>query len=110
MIKLPAYFDGYGSRKDGSFSVRFSTQELPAEYVSEFARNLNAFGWLVFAPSATEIEIPKEHIEDDSKSLSDRLRAVMYVYFQQNVKEGDFDVWRKQRMEKIINSYKDKLV
>lgn len=109
MIKLPAYFTGFRSKTDGSAGLTFATQELSAADFGELKNNQNAFGWLIFAPQATEIEIPKERIEDDSKSSSERLRGVMFVYWKQKVNEGDFDAWRKQQMEKVINHYKSKL-
>lgn len=109
MIKLPSYFSGFRSKADGSAGLSFNTQELTAEDFAEFKRMHGAFGWLVFSPQDTVPDLPKERIEDDSKSPSERLYAVMYVYWKQNVNEGDFDVWRKRHMEKIIEQYKSKL-
>lgn len=109
MIKLPAYFSGFRSKSDGSAGLSFNTQELTAEDFAELKNNHNAFGWLVFAPQGTELEMPKEKIEDDSKSSSERLYNVLYVYWKQFVNEGDFDAWRKQKMEVVINQFKNKL-
>lgn len=109
MIRLPAYFSGFRSKSDGSAGLSFNTQELTADDFKELKNNHNAFGWLVFAPQDTEIEVPTERIEDDSKSASERLRGVLYVYWKQKINEGDFDVWRKQQMERIINQFKGKL-
>lgn len=108
-IKLPAYFQGYSSKADGSAGIRFSTQELAPDDFSEFAKNLNAFGWLVFAPQDVEIEIPKEIIEDDRKSPSERLYSVLYVYWKQQNVDVPFDTWRIHYMEKLIESIKAKL-
>lgn len=109
MFKLPAYFTGFRSKTDGSAGLTFSTQELTADDFAELKNNHNAFGWLIFAPQQSDIEIPKERLEDDSKSSSERLRSVLFVYWKQYVNEGDFDAWRKLQMEKIINKYKEKL-
>lgn len=109
MIKLPAYFSGFRSKSDGSAGLSFNTQELSADDFAELKNNHNAFGWLLFAPQGIELEIPKEKLEDDSKSPSERLYSVLYVYWKQHVNEGDFDVWRKLKMEAIINQFKSKL-
>lgn len=109
MFKLPAYFQGYSSKTDGSAGIRFSTQELAPDDFSEFAKNLNAFGWLVFAPQDVEIEIPKEILEDDRKSPSERLYGVLFVYWKQQKIEETFDTWRLKYMEKLIDNIKSKL-
>lgn len=110
MIKLAAYFQGYASKVDGSASLRFTTQELAPDDFAEFAKNLNGLGWLLFVPQDTkEIEIPKERIEDDRKSPSERLYSVLYVYWKQQKVEEPFDVWRIKQMEKFITAIKAKL-
>jgi hypothetical protein len=109
MIKIPAYLVGDSSRADGSRSLRFATQEVTPETVAEFQRLNGAFGWLVFAPQQTEVEVPKEFIEDDRKSPSERLYAVLYVYWKQQKVDVPFDMWRLRYMEKLIEGIKSKL-
>ncbi len=110
MIKLPAYFTGFASKSDGSASLRFNTQEISAEEFAELKRHHSAFGWLLFSASETEVpEIPKETIEDTSKSASTRLRSVLFIYWKQKVNEGDFDTWYRQKMEMYIEAVKNKL-
>lgn len=48
MIRLPCYFTGFSSKADGSFGLRFATQELSVEDVMELKKDLNEFGMLVF--------------------------------------------------------------
>lgn len=109
MIKIPAYFTRYGSRTDGSFGLSFATQEVPPDTVMEFQRNLNSFGWLLFGANPDQLEVPKEMIEDDRKSPSERLYAVLYLYWKQKNEDIPFDVWRLRYMEKLIESIKGKL-
>ena len=109
MIKLPAYLTGFSSRADNSAGLRFATQEIPPEVFSELQRLNQAFGWLVFAPQDVEIEVPKETIKDDRKSPSERLYAVLYRYWEQQGKEGDYETYRRRYMEKLIESIKAKL-
>lgn len=69
--------------------------------------------WLCLAPNENEIEIPKEEAHIEGKSESERLRAVIYVYFKQEVEAGRytglFDTFKKENMEKIIQLVKNKL-
>ena len=106
-MKLPAYFTGFGSKSDGSASLRFNTQELAAADFAELKNEHNAFGWLVFG--AQEQELPKERIEEDGPTASERLRKRMFVYWKAKVNEGDFDTWRKQQLEMIGQKFLDRL-
>jgi hypothetical protein len=110
MLKFPAYLTGFRSKSDGSAGLTFATQELTGEDFSQLKQHHNAFGWLVFSPNESEIpEAPSEKAEEDGISASERLRRVMFVYFKQKVNEGDFDTWRKQQLEALIEKYKEKL-
>ncbi len=109
MIRLPAYFTGFSSRADGSMSLRFNTQEVNSDEVTEMKRSLLSFGWIVFAPQEEALEIPKESISDDTKKPSVRLRAVIYILWQQKGSVGDFDTFYRGRIESIIDNIKLKL-
>lgn len=112
MIKFPAYLTSFRSKSDGSAGITFSTQELSPEQFMDLKRHLNNFGWLLFKEGETEIpdgEVPKEKLDDDSKSPSERLYNVLYVYWKQNVNEGSFDLWRKRWMEQKIEQIKSQL-
>lgn len=109
MIKLPATFMGFSSRSDGSAGIRFATQEISPEEFAELKQNLQAFGWLVFAPNVGLEDIPTEDATEEGISPSERLRRRMYVYFREQNISGDFDLWRKQQLEKIGDKYLSKL-
>ena len=47
-IITPVVLDGYAPRKDGSFSIRFVTQEQTPEQVANIHTSLGAYGFLVF--------------------------------------------------------------
>lgn len=109
-IKLPAYFQGFNSKADGSAGIRFSTQELKAEEFAELQRNLNGFGWLVFEQGENaQVDIPEELPVEDGKTPSQRLRGVMFLVWKEKNIGGDFEVWRRNQMEKLIEGYKNKL-
>lgn len=108
-MKLPATFTGFGSRADGSASLRFSTQELTSEDFAHLKQELNSFGWLVFASQEEALEVPTEKVSDETKKPSVRLRAVFYLLWQKKGSEGDFDSFYRGQMELLISRIKDKI-
>lgn len=109
MIKLPAYFTRFGSRADGSAGLSFATQELSPEEFSELSKCLNQFGWLIFKGNSISLEdLPLEDAQEGKKP-SQRLRAALYVLWEQNGKVGDFEAYYRTQMEKVIEHVKKKL-
>lgn len=110
MIKLPAYLTGFATKVDGSASVRFSTQELSDNDVLELKRHQGSYGWLLFKENEFTVDdLPKERAEDTSKTPSKRLRATIYVKWQQEGSKGDFEAFYRSYMERIINRIKEML-
>ena len=78
-----------------------------------FALKKEALGWLIFKESQI---IPEDIPDydpatfDQIKSPSQRLRAVLFVYWKE-VKggQGDFESFYRAQVERIIEQYKDKL-
>lgn len=111
MIKLPAYFTGFTSRSDKSIGLKFTTQELPAEVLSEMQSLNQSFGWLLYKENEDIEEVPEEDAPmDDEKSPSEVLRNRMFVYFKEKKLKGDFNTWRRGQLEIIGRKYLDKLV
>lgn len=110
---LPAQINPPRLRKDGSASLSFDTRELNAEEYLMIMGFRNSEGWLCFAPNQGEIEIPEERAELDEKTPSERLRNVLYVYYQQETDKGNFvgmyESFRREKMEQIIQFIKNKL-
>lgn len=110
MIKLAAYFTGFRSKSDGSAGLTFATQELDASTFALLKQHHNAFGYLVFKENdVSEADIPTENAEEEGLSSSERLRRVLFVVWKEKVGTGDFETWRKQQMEKVIDAFKAKL-
>ena len=111
MIKLPAYFTGFSSKSDGSAGLRFATQEISSETFAELKNNLNTFGWLLFKENDFTIDdIPEEDADENIKSPSKRLRAVIYVLAQQEkIPKAQFESYYREKMDKLINWVKGKL-
>lgn len=112
-IVLPSQINPPRLRKDGSASISFDTRELSAEEIFTIMSLRHNEGWLCFAPNHEEIEIPEEKAEIDEKTASQRLRAVLFVWYKQETEKGNFvglfETFKKEKMEKIIETIKSKL-
>ncbi len=113
-ITLPSQINPPRLRKDGSASISFDTRELTAEEIFTIMSLRHAEGWLCFAPNENEIDVPEERAEVDEKTASERLRAVLFVWYKQETESGKyvglFDSFKKEKMEKIIEGVKKKLL
>lgn len=112
-----AQFDGYAPRKDGSFSIRFVTQEQTPQQVGDLHAMLNTFGFLYFRGAE---ELSKEEIEnldeldtdlhDNPKTQSQRIRNVLHVAYKQNDRGyKEFKDFYKHMTERFIQKWKDTL-
>ena len=110
IIKLPAYLTGWSPRKDFSYSIRFETQELTDSELLDLKNAQNQFGWMVFSSNELQIEdIPTELAEDKQKTPSKRLRNVIFVLWKQQGSVGDFEIFYKNYVEKLIEKIKAQL-
>lgn len=110
MLKLPSYLTRFSSRSDGSAGISFTTQELSNEDFGLLKENLNKFGWLIFKEGDIQAEdIPVENPEDKDKTPSKRLRSTLFVLWKHTGSSGDFEVYYRNQVEKIIEHIKSKL-
>lgn len=107
-FKVAAVLNGVAPLKDGGMSVRFHTQEIPTAEKTVLMEYFQQFGWLLFAPEGTELNVPKEQPKED-KTPSQRLRSTLHILWEQRGSEGDFEAWYRQKMEAIIEQVKEKL-
>lgn len=113
MIILPVIFDKIKPLKDKSLQLTFETQEINAEDMTTLFNLYNSLVYL--GVKKTEInpdmlnikDLPKEFKND--KSPSQRLRAVLYIYWEKNKPDKDFETFYKKKMEEFINLVKDKI-
>jgi len=109
---VSADFSKMTSRANHTFDITFNTSEL-GENAGKLLPHLNKAGTLAFKIgelSNEEIETLPE-VKDDStrKSDSQRLRAVLYLLWNQGEKKVSSDQFYRDHMEKIINQIKDRL-
>ena len=109
---LPAIINPPRIRKDGSASISFDTRELNSEEIFSIMQLRNAEGWLCFAPNENELVVPEDKAEVEGKTPSERLRAVLYIWYKQETEAGKyvgiFENFKNERMEKIIQHVKSK--
>ncbi len=120
IITLPVTWETARRLKDRSVSLHLkTTKEVSSDDFHEIDRLLGggagANGWFVFIDNnSTEIDVatlnvPKENapVERGAKTPSQRLRAVLYVRYQQLGSPGDdFEIWYRQEMDYVIGEYK----
>jgi len=112
-LLLPATINPPRIRKDGSCSISFDTRELTAEEILIILSHRNTEGWVCWAPNENEIAVPEEDAQVEGKTHSERLRGVLFVWWKQETEAkrfvGPFETFKAERMERIIQSIKDKL-
>lgn len=109
MIKSTGILKSKGQLADGSWRFILDCNEMPPEQLAEMAKLSGKFGSFAFAEGKiTEKDVPEPEPEfKNEKSVSQRLRNVLYILWEKKGKQGEFEVFRKKHMEKIINQYKD---
>lgn len=109
-FQVPAQMTRCSSLVDGGVTVGFHTKELTTQEKAEVMDFHNKSGWLMFKPNEVkEEDIPKQDAEYETKTPSQRLRGVLFVLWQQQSDEQEFEVFYRKMMEKIINSVKQRL-
>ena len=110
---------GYSSSGNRSLNIKFTSQEnMTPEQVSVITNNEGKYGHLLFLTEGAEQSelvsiinnLPKLVADDDEKTPSQRLRAVLYIYHRDKCKDGrSFDEFYRNYLEKIIDQIKENL-
>jgi len=109
MIEIPAILSSISFTKDNGLRLGFITNELNHDEKIAVQEYYQKFGYLLFkANQFQDTDIPKDDIEDKTKTPSKRMRACIYKYWQQSG-EGDFEVFYRAKMEALIDHIKTKL-
>ena len=114
LFQVPASIQGISTLKDRTMKLTaYVSREIPGEEMAKLFELEGSEGWLMFSPNPFQPkDIPEEpaKVEGNRKSSSERLYNVMFVYWQQNNKGGDFNQWKATQMERIIENYKNQLI
>lgn len=114
LLQIPATISSFRTLSDKGLKITIDTQEINAGDGATLLRLKGKIGWFLFKPTkiAEEeaINIPDEVKEfKTDKTPSQRLRAVIYKYWQTTSKKEIFDMYYRRHLEKLIDQYKDKL-
>ena len=111
--------ESVATRVDGTVKVTIGTQELNAESMTRLFSLLRQTGMIYVSPDVIDneaVEIIDKHQSElepeykaQAKTPSQRLRNILYIYWEQNSKQDSFDDFYKNKIEEIINHYKSKL-
>ncbi len=106
---------GLRTLKDKSIRLTFDTQEMTPEQLTRVISMQNAFAKMyISTDNITQDEkdvIDNEQMDNQSKSPSQRLRNVLFRYWEQDHKGyDDFNLYYNFMMSQIIEAYKIKLI
>ena len=111
-VQLPAILSKVASRKDRSYSLTFETRELGKD-AAMLMDMLQSEGYLLFSPNddLNEADIPDEKADamTGQKTQAQRLRGVIFRFWEQKGSQGSFDNYYRSVMESLIEQLKDKL-
>ena len=117
IVTIPAQVTEVKTLEDRSLRLKIETAlEVDPIQMTVLFNMVNKQGWFGFSESpisAAEMlsvpEVKKEFPSD--RTPSERLRAVIYKYHQQQGgKPEDFELFYRRQVEKLINVIKEKLV
>lgn len=112
-IKIPSQFTKLTTRVDRTYKLEFSTGELKGDKAADLMSMLMDECWLLIASEdkLKETDVPDEKADSmtNSKTQAQRLRATLFVLWEQRGKQGDFEDFYKTRMERIIEQVKSNL-
>lgn len=98
---------------DNGVRVQFDTQEVSPESTAELFNQKGKLGWFIFHEKPVrEIDLGKlPDIKTDAgdKTPAQRLRAVIYLLWQQGNSQISSEQFYRERMEDIIELIKAKL-
>lgn len=114
-IIIDGILEGLRTRQDGSVSISFATQELDSSMAGNLFQLRGKYCKALYSDSnITKLE---EEIIDSTavvgagkkKSSSQRLRAVLFILFQQSGLQIEFEDYYRTKMEEIIETFKSNL-
>jgi len=108
-IQCHSIITGIRARVDGSLGLTLSTPELSADEKVAFMELQNIDCRTLIEPLGEKLDLIEVKGETETKTSSQRLRGVMYVWYEQLGKQGEFEDFYKSKMNNIIEQIKQKL-
>ena len=109
-FQIPSILTRISSMVDGGLSIGFHTKELNPEEKALAMMHQGKHGWLIFSENEVPTtDMPKGDADLRQKTPSQRLRAVVFVLWQQSRTDVPFPAFYEDYMEKLINQVKEAL-
>lgn len=115
LFQAPATIRLPKMRADNTLTFTVDCPELPPEELTELFKLNSRQGWFLFKENEIVIEdVPETEAEfEGQKSLSERLRNTLYVYWKKRYDEGsikkNFEEFRREWFEHKIQQIKDNI-
>lgn len=110
LILVNCEIGNVASRVDGSVSLRIVTAELPLNAKAAMLGLHGKSASVTIASTEKSSEPPIEvKTERDTRTPSQRLRGVLFCWWQQAGSKGDFEQFYREKMETLINHVKQQL-
>ena len=115
IFKVPGEISKITTMSKNTLRLQLDTQEnVSPEAMKRIFEWHNQLGWFLFAIRQIEaqdmLDLPELKPTDESKTPSQRLRAVLYRLYEQDSEQfKEFDGYYRFKMEKIIEHLKQKL-
>jgi len=110
---IPAAITKVTTMRDKTIRLQVDCQETDAETMTDLFRLNDKLGWFFFHESPIkEIDtkkLPEIKLERGQKTPSERLRSCLYVLWESEKTDMDFDNYYLNKMNSIIEWIKTKL-
>jgi len=109
-LQCDAIITGIRAKVDHSLGLSISTPELSSSEKALFMEMQGINTRMTIEPLDEKAEgIEKINKEINTKTQSQRLRAVIFIYWKQSGEKETFEEFYRQHMEKLIDVIKGKL-
>jgi hypothetical protein len=109
---LPAAVTKVTTLRDRTVRLQVDCQEIPPEQMAEVFSLLDTLGWFFFHPKPIA-EIDTKGLPEvkprDGRTPSQRLRACLYVLWEQRHPDAPFEAFYEAQMERIIAHLKEQM-
>lgn len=110
MNPIPSILHKISTLVDGSVRITLDTREMDSKAMAELFDLRGREGYAFFSPDPIqEVSIPDQPAEQGKKTQSQRLRAVLYILWEQQGAKGDFNTFYDTQMNRLIDFIKQKL-
>ena len=114
LLKVPATISKVTTMADNTLRLNVDTQETSSEDKAAIMELYNQLGVFLFHPTDIKeedlVSLPDIKTDKGQKTPSQRLRNRMFVYYKDRYKKDDgFESWYISEIERIGNSYLDKI-